>query len=151
MSYYAGFWIRFFAILLDSVIFSLLWLACLVAYFSMVHDISIANLEDVDLNDLVNLSDKVFIVLMAFLIFTVLPILCLSSKYQSTPGKAMLSIYVGDKDGNRISTLRSAIRYIMVSILYPTCIFLIDALVLIFSKEKASLHDKICRTRVFRK
>lgn len=155
-SKYADFRIRSCAKALDFMIALLIWFVCFFVYYSMysmvhyifsikseVHYISSIESEDS------NLGEMIFSVSMGVLL-AALSILCLSSKYQATPGKAMLGIYVGDKDGNRISILRATMRFFLISISFASAIILIiDACVLFFSKEKASLHDKICGTRVF--
>ncbi|MBU6140641.1 MAG: RDD family protein [Proteobacteria bacterium] len=76
--------------------------------------------------------------------------LFISSRLQATPGKIFFNCYVGDVNGEKISKKRSFARAIIKGLMFSTGILsFVSLIVTFFSKEKASLHDRICSTRVF--
>ena len=71
----------------------------------------------------------------------------LTSNKQATPGKRIMNIYVGTRDGQKLSVNRCFARF-FASIL-SSALFGIGFLMIAFTKEKTALHDIICDTRVF--
>lgn len=133
---YSGFWIRFAASVIDLILFGLF-------IFLLGALLDIAGVDVDKHQDLMG-----FIVLIMVVAYDVLFV---ASKAQATPGKILLDVYVGDKEGKRIGVLRSFFRYVVLVIsccLFPIAI--ISGLMVIFSQEKAGIHDLICKTRVFR-
>lgn len=143
---YAGFWVRFFAGVLDVVF--LLPPVLLIAY--LVSDSSYeiikigenfqsysfdaeGNLHTVDL-----VMYAVSIIYIAYF---------LSDKKQATIGKRLLGIYVGNIDGSKLSKSRAIMRAFASMITSAT--LGIGFLSVIFTKEKIALHDFLCNTRVF--
>ena len=59
----------------------------------------------------------------------------------------MLGIYVGNLDGSKLSKKRSLARSLMSIVTSST--LGIGFLPVLFTKERVSLHDLICKTRVF--
>lgn len=143
---YAGFWVRFFAGVLDVVF--LLPPVLLIAY--LVSDSSYeiikigenfqsysfdaeGNLHTVDL-----VMYAVSIIYIAYF---------LSDKKQATIGKRLLGIYVGNTDGSKLNKSRAIMRAFASMITSAT--LGIGFLSVIFTKEKIALHDFLCNTRVF--
>ena len=58
-----------------------------------------------------------------------------------------MGIYVGNRDGSRLSWQKSLMRA-LASMLTSATLGL-GFLLVIFTKEKTALHDIICNTRVF--
>lgn len=73
----------------------------------------------------------------------------ISSNAQATPGKKALGIYVGNLDGSKLSRRKSFARSLMSVVTSMT--LGIGFLSVLFTKEKISLHDFVCKTRVFYK
>jgi uncharacterized RDD family membrane protein YckC len=146
---YAGFWVRFFAGTLD-ILFLAIPLAILFA---------IGGFDDAKLfAEYENFSDF-------YTAFTTAPsnrllnlithavsiayVGCfLSSKQQATLGKRLLGIYVGNPDGSKLSWQKSVAR--ALGSIVTSMTMGLGFLVVIFSKEKISLHDYLCKTRVFK-
>ncbi len=64
-----------------------------------------------------------------------------------TLGKSVMKIKVVDKNGNHIGYLKAFLRYLIIQILSFFPLFL-AFLLIVFDKEKQSLHDKIVGTYV---
>ncbi len=143
---YAGFWVRFFAGVLDVVF--LLPPVLLIAYLVSDGSYEIikigenfrsysfgaeGNLHTVDL-----VMYAVSIIYIAYF---------LSDKKQATIGKRLLGIYVGNIDGSKLSKSRAIMRAFASMITSAT--LGIGFLSVIFTKEKIALHDFLCNTRVF--
>jgi uncharacterized RDD family membrane protein YckC len=113
--------------------------------------------------------------ILCFVIFSLYVIFFISSDHQATPGQKIMSIYVGRKNGDKTLLIWSIIRFLMVylPIITPIIIWMIidsseenglrymiiagasliflaiSLLMTIFTKQKTSLHDVLCGTRVF--
>lgn len=70
-----------------------------------------------------------------------------ASSKQATIGKRLTKIYVGNPDGSKLTPIKSFARS-MASILTSLSLG-IGFVIIIFTKEKITLHDLICNTRVF--
>jgi uncharacterized RDD family membrane protein YckC len=123
---YAGFWKRFAASLIDSVILIPIgYLAALIGS-----------------ND--NDSLKVLIVstIFTWLYFSIFE----SQGWQGTPGKHFMKIIVTDYSGNKISFARATARYFAKYL--STLILLFGYIMVAFTKRKQALHDLIAETLV---
>ncbi len=145
---YAGFWIRVLAAILDSIF--LLPIILVVAYFFGYDQINISSVNintnhvTTALNSFSVNSSTNHLVFFVAIIYSALLV---SSGTQATWGKRAVGIYIANEDGSRLTTLKAAMRYIAT--LLSTCTFGIGFIVIAFNKEKAALHDFICKTRVF--
>lgn len=135
---YAGFWARFFATVLDNIIFSLvLWVVFLLSYdiVATARIVIIAG-QDVDIQKEIYLSVITMILTVLFW------------KYRSaTPGKIMMGLSVVDATtGGAPTTTMLIVRYFsyLVSII-PLCLGFIWVA---FDKRKQGFHDKIANTVV---
>lgn len=138
-AHYAGFWIRILAGLLD-----LLFLTPIVMILFYVLDIDMGQLYDPDLKEKSPMVDVVvYTVSIVYLTYF------LAKKGQATPGKSLLKLYVGNCNGSRLSASKSFLRA-LASMLTSATLGL-GFLSVAFTKQKVSLHDWLCNTRVFRK
>ena len=69
-----------------------------------------------------------------------------SSKWQATLGKQILKLRVVDLNGNRVSFWRASARYFGKIISRMT--FMVGFLMILFTRKKQALHDKIAATLV---
>lgn len=146
---YAGFWRRFVAILIDTVIL----IVCFVPIISIIIvpivfslDSSAKTPEEIEQIKL-NISDFTRILSSTgqWLYFSLME----SSSKQATLGKMAMGIYVTDLNGNRISFGRATGRYLGKVI--SALILLIGFLMAGFTEKKQALHDKIAGCLVVRK
>lgn len=149
---YAGFWIRLFAGLLDLIFLSPLIII-------LIHFIGTSEVVNFSFNDNLHsyistqyldrdTSSESEIINYLYYFFAILySVYLVSSRSQATWGKRILGIYVGNKDGSKLSPLKATLRCLASLITAFTCG--IGFIVVAFNKEKVSLHDFICQTRVF--
>lgn len=157
---YAGFFIRGLALAIDwTIIYLPVALAGLASILLLIY----AKIR-------IPTSLGFYIGLCAIFIPTIYFIYAHGGKQQSTLGKRMCNIYVGNSsDGSRINYLQSAFRFIFLGLLifvinleklipsikgqitvYFLCAILLLPFVLAaFNKEKAGLHDRLLMTRVY--
>jgi uncharacterized RDD family membrane protein YckC len=143
---YAGFWVRLFAGFLD-----LIFLAVPIALISFL--IGDNSYEVIKVGD--NFSSFSFdsygnlhlIDLLIYIVSIIYIAYFLASNQQATIGKRLMGIYVGNPDGSKLCKARATAR---------ACASIVTSLTLglgfiavIFNKEKISLHDFMCHTRVF--
>jgi len=153
---YAGFWLRFVAHLIDSVIIGFGALLLIVPLFFLMGGVAIIgsiprNGEEPNPAVVGGLLMLIFTlaglgVLAQWLYFAYLE----SGEKQATWGKQAMNIYVTDLAGNRISFGRASGRFFgkIVSGLIPLFIGYIMAG---FTERKQALHDMIASTLVLRK
>jgi uncharacterized RDD family membrane protein YckC len=145
--FYAGFWVRFFAGLLDVAF--LIPLFVVLIYFFGVSEYQMIKIdEDFHSYSYLGVATKnravdfvSYGISIAYLAYF------LATKKQATLGKRLMGIYVGNRDGSKLSPLKSLARA-LASILTAFTLGL-GFLPVIFTKEKTALHDLICNTRVF--
>jgi uncharacterized RDD family membrane protein YckC len=133
---YAGFWVRFWASIIDSIIwFPLLILVYL--KFTL---------------DAISVGAGQSLAFLYFLVSVLTPWLYYAlfeaGKWQATPGKRLLGVFVTDLDGHRISFARASGRYFSKFI--SSLIFGIGYVIAGLTQNKQSLHDKIASTLVYR-
>lgn len=140
---YAGFWIRFVASFIDSIIIGIpiSVIAFILGVFSIF---STSNVTD-------NVYEKSLMIIYIFLYFGSLMISVLyysgmhASKWQGTLGKLIVGIKVSDLNGQRISFGRALGRYLATIL---SSIFFIGYIMAAFTQKKQSLHDLIASTVV---
>lgn len=133
---YAGFWVRFWASIIDSIIWSpLLFLIYL--KFSL---------------EMILMGAGQGLAFLYFLVSVITPwlyhALFEAGKWQATPGKRLLGVYVTDMNGQRISFGRASGRYF--SKIISSLIFAIGYIIAGLTQNKQALHDKIASTLVYR-
>jgi uncharacterized RDD family membrane protein YckC len=136
---YAGFWIRFLAVILDGIILFILQVAISIPIQFIVTPAfsSPGYWLALTLTYLVEMS-----LAIGYDVYFL-------TRHSATPGKMACSLVVIRSDGSRITAGRAVGRYFakMVSSL----ILLIGFIIAAFDDEKRSLHDRICDTRVIYK
>jgi uncharacterized RDD family membrane protein YckC len=152
---YAGFWLRFLAYIIDSVVMGigvmavlipLIFLTGLGGILSQMH-------PDEDMNDVsfFMLMGIIFLFATVSLVVTWLyHALMESSAWQATVGKRVLGLVVTDMAGQRVSFGRATARHFakIVTNLIPLAIGYIMAG---FTEKKQALHDMIARCLVLRR
>jgi len=153
---YAGFWLRFVAHLIDSVIIGFGALLLIVPLFFLMGGVAIIGSmprhgEEPDPAVIGGFLVLIFTlaglgILAQWLYFAYLE----SGEKQATWGKQAMNIYVTDLAGNRLSFGRASLRYFgkIISGLIPLFIGYIMAG---FTERKQALHDMIASTLVLRK
>lgn len=132
---YAGFWIRFLAMLIDGIILGIinsLFFKAQTNTFNTDGGMSMAS----NVNPLGMIVQIVYVV--AF--WTTL---------SATPGKMALGLMVVDEQGNKLTWQKAALRY--VGYFVSSITLGIGYLMVAFDKNKQGLHDKIAKTYVIRK
>lgn len=148
---YAGFWRRFVAILIDSILFNIVF--GVIGGALGVLDVEMAGTVGTNTSTYTHQADAsdaaqgvFFLVYLAvqWLYFALLE----SSAKQGTLGKMALGIRVTDLDGNRISFGRATGRYFAKFI--SAIILYIGFIMAAFTAKKQALHDIIASTLVIK-
>ncbi|MFC2947059.1 RDD family protein [Virgibacillus sediminis] len=131
----AGFWIRFLALFIDSILSAVLTLIIAVLIGDSTYFSSSA-LGETSLADSIGglIYSLVFIV-----IFT-------ASNLMGSPGKLACRIKVVNEDMTQISLLKSFGRWL--AYILSTITLLIGYMMAGWNREKKALHDIVCGTRV---
>jgi uncharacterized RDD family membrane protein YckC len=136
---YAGFWIRFAAVTIDSFI---LWIFNLFIFIPV--GILMPKSSE---NPFVVLSFMPVIMLMQYAVPAVYDTWFVG-KYGASPGKMACKLKVVVEDGGRVSYLRAFGRHFAKWL--SAMILLIGFIMAAFDDQKRTLHDRICETRVVR-
>jgi len=146
---FAGFWIRFVAVLIDGIILAVVgWIVQFAFLGAVLRPGRIMNSQDVNAETVgaaMGLVGLVFIVDIA--------IACgyeafFLGRFGATPGKMALSLKVVRPSGAPISYARGAGRYFAKQLNLMT--LMIGYIIAGFDSEKRGLHDMICDTRVIK-
>jgi uncharacterized RDD family membrane protein YckC len=122
---YAGFWNRFIALLIDSII-----LAIISAIINFIFNEWLASTIGI---------------FLGWLYFAGME----SSERQATIGKSAMGIYVTGLNGERISFLRATGRYFAK--ILSALIFFIGYIMAAFTARKQALHDILASTLVYKR
>jgi uncharacterized RDD family membrane protein YckC len=137
---YAGFWVRFAAKIIDSIV---LWI--LLMPFSLL----VSSMFQVDPNNPEQIATMMagMGILYLFQIGIPAAFTCFFlGRFQATPGKMALGLIVTNPERQKISYLRALGRNFAE--LISSIILAIGYLMAGFDEEKRTLHDRICSTRV---
>ena len=158
---YAGFWRRFVAYIIDSLIVGFVQQLLILPFLGII-GISFASIGAWDFDDPAYFDEPegfAWIVAIIGAYFTIIVLsvvlqwlyfsLMESSKYQGTLGKIALNIKVTNYRGERISFLKATGRYF--SKIISGLIFLIGYIMAGFTEKKQALHDMIAETYVIKK
>jgi len=146
-AHYGGFWIRYLAVLVDSLIFSVL-IVILFAILLMLFPVDWANLQrsPAGLLQLLEIEGVVWLVALVFEgVYETLMI----GRYAATLGKMACGLRVVMSDGGQVTYGRSLGRH-FAKLLSGFMMF-IGYIMAGFDDEKRALHDRICDTRVIKK
>lgn len=146
---YAGFWKRFVAVIIDSILLYVVNTIITLAFFGS----SMASLSRVRQNDpaaaMAIAGGAGLIWLISIALGWLYSALMESSANQGTLGKMALGLRVTDLDGNRISFARATGRYFGKFV--STIILCIGFIMAGFTAKKQALHDMIAGTLVLGK
>lgn len=158
-SKYAGFWLRFVAFLIDSIVLQLLTWMLIIPLLGVV---GIGIGASTDGFDFTSMSDGDAIAMITALMGAVFAgglisiainvlyfALMESSKHQATLGKMALGLKVTTTDGARIDLVKSIIR--QVGKYVSGLILMIGYIMAAFTEKKQALHDMMASTLVVKK
>jgi len=131
---YAGFWLRFAAYLIDSIVLFVIQLVLAGAVILM---------DPSDLRAFLNIAPVGWALTWAY--FAILE----SSPLQGTVGKHALGLYVTDAYGDPIGLGRASARYWLK--LLSTLLLMAGWIMAAFTPRKQALHDVMARTLVLRR
>lgn len=152
---YAGFWLRFFALLIDNVVLGLGLILILIPliFLTGLHERLGQFHPDEELSDagIFVLMGFVFLLATASLVVTWLyHALMESSEWQATLGKKALGLVVTDMAGQRVSVARSTGRHFGKIITNMVPLF-IGYIMAGFTEKKQALHDMLAGCLVLRR
>lgn len=140
--YYAGFWIRFCARLVDGVIFFLIN-----GIMTLLQVVLMGGFQESVAGETSGMDTALSIIFMALFIgIDVAYGTYFIGRYGATPGKMVLKLKVVRSDGAPVSYKRAAGRYFATWLSQLT--LLIGFIMAAFDGQKRALHDHICDTRV---
>jgi uncharacterized RDD family membrane protein YckC len=140
---YGGFWIRFGAKIIDSII-----LGMVNGAIQVILRLALGGFEQ---EEAVNPAFFVFLGLIWFAQIAVAATYTtwFLGKFAATPGKMACGLKVVMPDGGRVSYMRAFGRHFAEML--SGLILAIGYIIAAFDEEKRTLHDRICDTRVIRK
>jgi uncharacterized RDD family membrane protein YckC len=152
---YAGFWLRFLALLIDNVVLGLGLILILIPliFLTGLHELLGQFHPDEELNDagVFMLMGFVFLLATASLVVTWLyHALMESSEWQATLGKKALGLVVTNMAGQRVSFARSTGRHLGKIITNMVPVF-IGYIMAGFTAKKQALHDMLAGCLVLRR
>jgi uncharacterized RDD family membrane protein YckC len=149
---YAGFWIRFLAFLIDSVVINtIMWVLIfpMLSALGLLNDINNVDFYNWEEFGIFLLSAIPALVTVNLLITWMYYALLQSGPRQATIGKMALGIIVIDINGNRMTFARASLRYF--SKIISSFIMMIGYIMAAFTEKKQALHDIIANTYVVKK
>jgi uncharacterized RDD family membrane protein YckC len=141
---YAGFWIRFAAYLIDTIIMMLVLVPVGAVIGVLAAATSDGDLENSPMWPLATLVIRVVSVALGWLYYALME----SSSWQATVGKKALGLRVTDMDGNRIGFGRATGRYFGKILSGMIC--LIGFIMAAFTERRQALHDMMASTLVLK-
>ena len=148
---YAGFWRRSIALLVDAVLFGLLW-AIVGAAYALAEDAvlqgSVFRPDGSDLSralTLFGVGEWVVLFVLVFSYFALLEAL----PGQGTPGKRLFGLRVADRDGKRVGIGRSVARTALKPL--AAAILMVGYVMAAFTRRKQALHDVLSGSVVIRR
>jgi uncharacterized RDD family membrane protein YckC len=151
---YAGFWLRFVAIIIDSIVVSVAARILLFPFFAVLglrmaffHHWPMAPMDPGEI--LALLGAMIWLIAIMSVVKWLYFALLESSAWQATLGKKALGLMVTDLEGYRISFGRASGRFF--GKLISTLILWIGFMMAGFTEKKQALHDMMAGTLVIRK
>jgi uncharacterized RDD family membrane protein YckC len=135
---YAGFWIRFAAITIDSIIFLVFFLVFFISWYMIAPNSYDKYILSDSFSFLIYFVSGFFSWLYSALLW--------SSSWQATIGKKILSLKVVDPVGEKITFLNASGRYFAQYV--SSFVFCLGYISVAFDKQKRSWHDKLANTFV---
>ncbi|MDX6382521.1 MAG: hypothetical protein QOK48_94 [Blastocatellia bacterium] len=137
---YAGFWLRFAAYLIDSILLALVTLPVGFALGVIMATTGVDSDPSITMS--VNLLINGASILLGWLYSSLLE----SSSWQGTVGKKVVGLRVTDLDGNRISFGKATGRYFGKILSGMIC--LVGFFMAAFTEKRQALHDMLANTLV---
>ena len=142
--HYAGFWIRFVAIVIDGIILSIA--GAIVGLPFGMYSMGIPH----DMPDSgTSFIGTLFLVRVVALAIAIAYYAYFLTKHGGTPGKLALGLRVINADGGPVSIGQAIGRYFCYWL--DTITLFIGFIIAAFDSQKRALHDMICSTRVIYK
>jgi uncharacterized RDD family membrane protein YckC len=157
----AGFWLRFFAAILDFILLALA-VGVAVSFYSLIRQ---TPLEFLKLHpgetraEIMQSFGATFLYLLLFgfiLLSWLYFALSESSAKQATPGKRLFGIFVAGQDFHPVTFGRASTRFFSGRLLAHVPIigglyFIVDCLLAAFPPKKQAIHDRVAGCLVLRK
>jgi uncharacterized RDD family membrane protein YckC len=140
---YAGFWIRLWASILDSLIIFFVIVAAGMAVAAVA---ILLGGTGPDYSDVMVSIFPILFLLVAFVFTLFYYIYFPSTRWQATPGKRIAGIYIIREDGRPVTGLLALGRWLAYTL--SSIPLSIGFLMIAFTTEKYGLHDLVCGTRV---
>jgi uncharacterized RDD family membrane protein YckC len=140
---YAGFWLRFAAYLIDTILMGLVFVP--LGAFLGVLAVSVGNTGDLDnspLFPLMSFGIRIGSIVIGWLYNSLLE----SSSWQGSVGKKLLGLRVTDLNGNRIGFGKATGRYFGKILSGMIC--LVGFIMAAFTEKQQALHDMLAGTLV---
>jgi len=138
---YAGFWIRFAALFIDGIVISIAQYAVYIPVILVV----MRGAGNMDNNPWPLFAAQMILAVFSMVLAAGYEI-WMTGRYGATLGKMACRLRIVTPDGGRMSYARATGRHFAKFISYFT--MYIGFIIAGFDKEKRSLHDMICTTRV---
>ncbi|MGV3538706.1 MAG: RDD family protein [Rufibacter sp.] len=143
---YAGFWIRFAAVIIDGFVLAIpSWILTVIFAGSL----AFTEMDNLEANPFAIIAAMSTFFMAATAMSILYKAIMESSSWQATLGKKALDLKVTDEYGQRISFVRSLGRSIATYI--SGMIMYIGYIMAAFTSRKQALHDKIAGTLVVKK
>jgi uncharacterized RDD family membrane protein YckC len=140
---YAGFWLRFAAVIIDNFLYSMCW-SFIVPFVAIVVIIIVSSGGEISEAT----EDKVSIIgnCVFYVVWLIVSAFLESSKLQATIGKLALGIKVQTEAGEKLTFAQAFLRN-FTKILSVLPLFM-GFIMATWTKKKQALHDKIMHTTV---
>lgn len=151
--HYAGFWLRFVAIIIDYIILGALQMIVIAPFLAMLGFAIPWDIDNFDNQELFTFIAAVagaamVLNLITFIIGWLYYALMESGPRQGTVGKMALGIKVTDSNGDRVDFGRASIRYF--GKIVSSMIFMIGYILAGITPKKQALHDIMANCLVIR-
>lgn len=140
LNFYAGFWIRFVAVVIDGLI-----IHAGMTLIGILFGISGGEAWQISQGTVIGTGEPIFnglTYILPFLYYIILP----TTVWRGTIGKKVLGIEIVDQEGKTISIGRSIGRYF--ASMLSALILMVGYLMAAFHPEKRALHDILAGTYV---
>jgi len=151
---YAGFWIRFVAVIIDSLCLLALLIIPFMIFWSLFKDLLVPTFDPVT-QRLTSHFDYGMLRLLQLGQFVVQTTIALAfdllfiRKYDATPGKLALGLKIVRSNGGKLTIGRIIGRFFAKWV--SQIIIYIGYMIAAWTDQKCALHDYICDTRVIKK
>lgn len=141
---YSGFWVRFLANLIDSLILGVVYfpIAVVSGFIQVFLSFSSGEENALGVAVITSIITTIIYLIIGFAYVIWMP----ASKHQGTFGKKLMGIKIVGEYGERISLGKSVVRYL--GTILSSLFFYIGYIMAAFHPQKRGLHDIIAKTYV---